>query len=295
VIADPARMVQVISNLLNNASKYTHPRGCVWLTTEREGDQGILSVRDNGAGIAPDILPHVFDLFTQGDRSLDRSQGGLGIGLTLVRSLVERHHGEVEAFSGGTGRGSEFVVRLPLAVEKAAELTLEPAFSPPGAGPSRSIVIIEDQRDARDTLRRLLELDGHRVQTAEDGPTGLERILAERPEVALVDVGLPRMDGYELAARVRREIGASIQLIALTGYGNREDRQRALLAGFDEHLVKPVDLDKLRRILRPNDRPVLADQPVNAPADPRGANPLGAPAIGVKAIAVNPTASARER
>jgi signal transduction histidine kinase/ActR/RegA family two-component response regulator len=277
VIADPARMLQVIANLLNNASKYTHPRGCVWLTTERDGDHAILSVRDNGAGIAPDILPHVFDLFTQGDRSLDRSQGGLGIGLTLVRSLVEHHRGEVEAFSGGPGRGSEFVVRLPLAVEKTAELTREPARAPAAAGPARSILIVEDQRDARETLRRLLELDGHRVNVAEDGPTGLEQIFGLRPEVALVDVGLPRMDGYELAARVRREIGASIQLIALTGYGNREDRQRALLAGFDDHLVKPVDLDRLRRILRPNEEIPPVDQPVSAhPESPRAESPHAA-------------------
>ena len=246
--ADPARLVQVIANLLNNASKYTHPGGCIWLTTERDGEQAVLRVRDNGSGIEPDLLPQVFDLFTQGDRSLDRVQGGLGIGLTIVRSLVEDHHGQVVAFSEGPGRGSEFVVRLPLANGDRPEMT-EPAAV--RAGPPRRIVVVEDNRDARETLERLLVLDGHSVQAAEDGPTGLELILALRPEVALVDVGLPRLDGYGVAAEVRKQLGSAIQLVALTGYGNPEDRQRAFLSGFDSHLVKPVTLDDLRRLLQP--------------------------------------------
>ena len=246
--ADPARLIQVIANLLNNASKYTHAGGCIWLTTEREGDQAVLRVRDNGSGIEPDLLPQVFDLFTQGDRSLDRVEGGLGIGLTIVRNLVEDHHGQVLAFSEGVGRGSEFVVRLPLADGDRPEVAEPQAVR---AGPPRRIVLVEDNRDARETLERLLSLDGHSVQTAEDGPTGLEQILAVRPEVALVDVGLPRLDGYGVAAEVRKQLGSSVQLVALTGYGNPEDRQRAFLSGFDSHLVKPVTLDDLRRLLQP--------------------------------------------
>jgi signal transduction histidine kinase/CheY-like chemotaxis protein len=246
--ADPARLIQVIANLLNNASKYTHAGGCIWLTTERDGDQAVLRVRDNGSGIEPDLLPQVFDLFTQGDRSLDRVEGGLGIGLTIVRNLVEDHHGQVLAFSEGVGRGSEFVVRFPLADGERPEVAEPQAVR---AGPPRRIVLVEDNRDARETLERLLSLDGHSVQTAEDGPTGLERILAVRPEVALVDVGLPRLDGYGVAAEVRKQLGSAVQLVALTGYGNPEDRQRAFLSGFDSHLVKPVTLDDLRRLLQP--------------------------------------------
>jgi len=247
--ADPARLVQVIANLLNNASKYTHAGGCIWLITEREGEQAILRVRDNGSGIETDLLPQVFDLFTQGDRSLDRVQGGLGIGLTIVRSLVEDHHGQVVAFSEGQGRGSEFVVRLPIIAEGARPELAEPQGV--RAGPPRRIVVVEDNRDARETLERLLALDGHAVLTADDGPTGLERILSTRPEVALVDVGLPRLDGYGVASEVRKQLGSAVQLVALTGYGNPEDRQRAFLSGFDSHLVKPVTLDDLRRILMP--------------------------------------------
>ncbi len=255
--ADPLRIVQVISNLLNNASKYTPEEGTIWLSSERDGGEVVLRVRDNGAGIDPEMLPHVFDLFTQADRSLDRSQGGLGIGLTLVRSLVEHHRGRVQAFSAGPGLGSEFVIHLPLLDQPIAQqmialrVPLVEAAAPTVAiRPALRILVVEDSQDTRETLRELLELDGNAVDVAEDGPTGLARVLAERPDVALVDVGLPRLDGYQVASRLREALGQSIVLVALTGYGAPEDRQRAQEAGFDAHLVKPVDLVRLREVLR---------------------------------------------
>jgi PAS domain S-box-containing protein len=249
--ADPTRLEQVICNLLNNAAKYTEPRGRIEIRVRPEGDEVVLRVIDNGIGLSPESRARIFELFVQVDRSLARSEGGLGLGLTLVRQLVEMHGGTVAAFSEGPGRGSEFVVRLPIG------RTVAPPPEPDGVAvraespgrPGQRVLLIDDNEDIRSTLEVLLELAGHRVSLARDGREGLERLLVERPDVALVDVGLPGIDGYELARRARQELGAGVVLIAVTGYGQAEDRRRALAAGFDLHLIKPVNPDDLLRVL----------------------------------------------
>jgi signal transduction histidine kinase len=252
VIGDPDRLEQVVNNLLTNAVKYTPKGGRVDVTLSVEpndvgGGEVAVAVADNGVGMSGDVLGNVFDLFTQGDRPLDRTQGGLGIGLTLVKSLVEMHGGRVGAASAGPGRGSEFVVRLPLAVGQRPTPDAPPAA--PGPAPSRRVLIVEDNKDARLVMRRLLKLWGHQVETADDGAHGVEAALAVRPEVAIVDIGLPGLDGYVVARKLRDAFGDQIYLIALTGYGQPEDRARAQSAGFDAHLVKPVDLQQLARLL----------------------------------------------
>jgi signal transduction histidine kinase/CheY-like chemotaxis protein len=248
VEADPVRLDQVIGNLVVNAVKYTPEGGTIRVSVRREGAEAVLRVTDTGIGIAPQLAARVFELFVQGDRDLDRSQGGLGIGLTLVRRLAELHGGTADVKSEGPGRGSEFIVRLP-AIESMAQAG--PASSPAAKGRSRHILIIEDNDDARETLRMLLEIHGHNVETAADGATGVEKALAIQPQVALVDVGLPRLDGYEVARRIRAHKGLrQPYLVAITGYGTPEDRQRALDAGFDVHVAKPVDAETLAAILR---------------------------------------------
>ncbi len=251
VKADPARLQQVIGNLLTNAAKYTDAGGQVWLTVEQQEGEAVVRVQDTGRGIPPDMLARVFDLFTQVDASLDRAEGGLGIGLTLVRSLVEMHGGTAEALSEGPGQGSEFVVRLPVLVEEP-----EPAReAPPGrpqaaAGPSRRVLVVDDNRDAADSLAILLRLTGHEVRTAYDGPAALREARAWRPEVVLLDIGLPGMSGHEVARRLREERPAEeLLIVALTGYGQEEDRRRSQEAGFDLHFVKPVDPNALRDLL----------------------------------------------
>jgi signal transduction histidine kinase/CheY-like chemotaxis protein len=248
--ADQARVVQVLVNLLANAGKYTDRGGRITLTAARDGGGVVLSVRDNGVGIAPDMLGRVFDLFTQADGSLGRARGGLGIGLTLVRRLVELHGGAVEARSEGPGRGSEFVVRLPGLAPPPAAAPATPAAAP-AAPPVKplSILIVEDNADARRTLAALLGLMGHGVEAAATGTEGVARAAELRPRVALIDLGLPGLDGYEVGRRLRAALGGSAVLIALSGYAGEEDRRRALAAGFDAHLAKPVDLDELKKIL----------------------------------------------
>ena len=252
VLADATRLGQVLANLLNNAAKFTAPGGAIVVTLAADGGDAILSVADNGCGIPPDMQTRVFELFTQVNPSLARSHGGLGIGLTLVRSLVEMHGGHVEVHSEGPGRGAEFSVRLPLDVP-----TDEPApacdASAPGA--RRHILIVEDNPDARDMLVVSLELEGHRVEAAADGLRGVEMALASRPDVVLVDIGLPGLDGFGVAARVRAALGGDVMLIALTGYGQPDDRERTRRAGFDAHVVKPVDPDVLVRLLAEEFRP----------------------------------------
>ena len=205
--------------------------------------EAVLQVRDSGVGIAPDILGRVFDMFVQGTRGPERGAGGLGLGLTLVRRIVELHGGRVEAASEGPGCGSRFTVRLPsIAAPAAAAAPVRDSAN----GSRRRIVIVEDNDDAREMLRMALELSGHEVHEASDGPSGLAKILAVRPDVALVDVGLPEFDGYELARKVRTASVTLVHLVALTGYGQPDDRRQAFEAGFDAHLVKPVDPDALR-------------------------------------------------
>ena len=244
---DQARIVQVLVNLLNNAAKYTDRGGRLRLTAAREGGEVVLTVGDNGVGIEPEMLGRVFDLFMQIDRSRPLSRGGLGIGLTLVRQLVELHGGRVAVHSDGAGRGSEFTVRLPAAAPPADHPT--PADSDPPVSTPLDILIIEDNADARATLQLLLTLLGHHVGAVSDGAHGVETALAGRPNVALVDLGLPGLDGLEVARRLRAGLGASVLLVALTGHASEDDRRDALEAGFDAHLAKPVNLDSLKELL----------------------------------------------
>jgi signal transduction histidine kinase/CheY-like chemotaxis protein len=251
VRADPVRLAQVLANLLNNAAKYTPEGGRIWLTAEREDAEVVARVRDAGIGMAADMLPRVFDLFTQAEGTLDRAQGGLGIGLTLVRNLVELHGGSVQAFSGGLNEGSEFVVRLPLLPETPPPEEGKGKETGRGAvSPSRRLLVVDDNVDAAESLADWLELTGHEVRTAHDGPAALEAAHAYQPEVVLLDLGLPRMDGYEVARRLRESLAAkNVVLVALTGYGREEDRHRSREAGFDYHLVKPVDVGGLQQLL----------------------------------------------
>jgi CheY-like chemotaxis protein len=205
-------------------------------------------VTDTGTGISPEILPTIFEPFTQSARTLDRAQGGMGLGLSVVRTLVRLHGGSVTATSAGLGHGAELTVRLPLAPAAASERQ-DVTAATAELGPRRVVLVVEDGPDNRETLQELLELLGHEVHTAVDGVEGVERALALRPDVALVDIGLPRLDGFEVARRLRAELGAGVFLVALTGYGQPEDRARALAAGFDMHLTKPMDLDALERTL----------------------------------------------
>ncbi len=246
--ADPTRLGQVFSNLLNNAAKYTEEGGRISLRAESEGDGAVaVRVRDTGIGIAPELLPRVFEPFVQADTSLARTQGGLGIGLTLVRRLTEMHGGHVEAFSEGPGKGSEFVVHLPTRARAAAPA---PRADRAGPGVGRSVLVVDDNVDAADSLAMMLQIYGHRVRTAFDGEGALSAVRAERPDAVVLDIGLPQMDGYEVARRLRAEPGGErILLIALTGYGQAGDRQKAMGVGFDHHLVKPVDPAALQRLL----------------------------------------------
>jgi len=252
VQGDPTRLEQVLTNLLNNAAKYTEPGGRITFTAALAPGVATLRVRDSGTGIAPEMLPRIFDLFAQDDRSLVRSQGGLGIGLTLVRSLVELHDGTVTADSAGPGLGSEFVVRLPTLPEGPADPGRSAAAAPatPSGRPSRRVLVVDDHGDSARTLARVLELWGHEVRVAHSGPEAIAQVAAHPADLILLDIGLPEMDGYEVARRLRDQApAAAMTLIALTGYGQDEDRRRSRAAGFDHHLVKPVDLADLQRLL----------------------------------------------
>jgi CheY-like chemotaxis protein/nitrogen-specific signal transduction histidine kinase len=249
VDGDLTRLGQVLGNLLSNAAKYTPPGGLLQVEVRREHDLGIIRVRDNGAGIGADMLPHIFDLFTQAERSLDRSQGGLGIGLALTRKLVELHGGEVTAASEGEGKGSEFCVTLPLLLpnQRAAATDATPD---PSRDAVRRVLIVEDNRDSADMLAMVLELAGHQVEAAHDGPTGLSLASRLQPDVVLLDIGLPGMSGYDVAREIRRDPKlARALLVAMTGYGQSGDKQRAVETGFDQHLTKPVDPETLLKIV----------------------------------------------
>jgi signal transduction histidine kinase/CheY-like chemotaxis protein len=249
VDADPARMEQVVVNLLGNAAKYSEEGGRIDVVAERDGREAVVRVRDRGMGIPPDALGRVFELFTQAETSIDRSQGGLGVGLTIVKSLVELHGGAVSATSEGVGLGSEFVVRLPAldpgAAESGGEMPARGARSR-----ARRIVVVDDNVDANLSIARVLAALGHEVESAYDGPSALELVDAFRPGVVLLDLGLPGMDGFEVAARLReRPQGERLVLVAVTGYGQESDRRRSRASGLDHHLVKPVDLRDLLAIL----------------------------------------------
>jgi signal transduction histidine kinase/DNA-binding response OmpR family regulator len=263
---DRARIAQVLSNLLNNAAKYTAAGGKLRISADREGADAVIQVRDTGVGIAPDMLERVFDLFTQVDHSLDRAQGGLGIGLTLVRRLVELHGGTVSAASGGPGQGSEFTVRLPAATPASDQSPGETnsTRSATRTGSLRSLVV-DDNTDSADSLAQLLRLSGHRVEVAYDGLAAVDAANTFLPEAAVLDLGLPGLDGFELAARLREDFLADeLLLVALSGYGRSEDIRRASEAGFQHHFVKPVDLNALLKVLTTRDiQPALALSPSN--------------------------------
>jgi len=249
LVADSARLEQAVANLLANAAKYTDPGGFVALSAERDGGDAVIRVKDNGIGIAAEVLPRVFDLFSQGPRALDRAHGGLGIGLTLVRRIVDLHGGSVAAASPGPGRGAEFTIRLPALPTRSADAGTGVAAAlhagPRDPHPTR-ILVAEDNPDAADSLVLILELLGHRVRVVHDGVAALEAARASAPDLMIVDIGLPGMDGYELARAVRRDPALQrMTLVALTGYGRPEDKARAIAAGFDYHLAKPVDIDSL--------------------------------------------------
>jgi CheY-like chemotaxis protein len=248
VEGDFERLVQVVANLLDNAARYTEADGRIMLTATREQDALAIRVADNGIGIPADALPIIFDLFTRGARRAERPQGGLGIGLTLVRGLVELHGGTVEASSAGAKQGSEFTVRLPLA--KKTVTNGQPLRKQSGRETSRRIVLIDDNVDAAESLAMLLRLKGHEVHVAYDGPAGVSLVLKTAPDCVLVDIGLPGIDGYEVAKRLRSHDENGILLVALTGYGQTEDRKRSEQAGFDHHLVKPVSQEVLEDLLR---------------------------------------------
>jgi len=247
--ADAARLEQVVVNLLTNAAKYTADGGHIWLTVQQEGDEAVLRVRDTGVGIAPELLPHIFDLFTQAERSLARSEGGLGIGLCLVQRLVEMHGGRVEADSV-LGQGSEFVVRLPVTVTPAPQPPSTPKETTEATGSSLRVLVVDDNVDAAETWGMLLKESGHDVRTAHDGPTALDEAVNYRPNVVLLDIGLPGMNGLEVAKKMREHpLLHNIMLIAMTGYGQEADRQRSQAAGFDHHFVKPVSFGQVKQIL----------------------------------------------
>jgi PAS domain S-box-containing protein len=246
VSGDSARLVQSVANILTNAAKYTDADGDIQIESHAEGAEAVLTVTDNGVGISQELLPRVFDLFVQGDRTLDRAQGGLGIGLSVVKRLIEMHHGRVVAASAGLGQGSRLEIRLPL-LDRAARSVAEERSRPI---PPRRILAVDDNQDAANSLTMVLSLDGHEVETAYTGQQALERVQSFRPDVVLLDIGLPEMDGYEVARRIRSQPDLDgVCLVALTGYGQPEDKQRAKAAGFDTHLIKPIDFAALRRVL----------------------------------------------
>jgi signal transduction histidine kinase len=269
---DAARLEKSISNLLENAARYTMPEGQIWLTVERENQEAVVRVRDNGIGLPPEILDRIFEPFSHGDDgALVRSEAGLGIGLSLVRSLIEMHGGSVEAHSPGLGQGSEFILRLPIRAghradsrpaagsgaardprdwrrSRDADASRDVAAEPGVAG--LSVLVVEDNLDAAETLANLLRFWGHQVSTVQDGQGAVELARAERPQVVLLDIGLPGLDGYQVARRLRAELGLHETLVvAMTGYGQPEDRRRSREAGIDYHFVKPVEPDVLRSLL----------------------------------------------
>jgi CheY-like chemotaxis protein len=250
--ADASRLEQVVTNLLTNAAKYTNEGGHIRLSALQEGDQVVLRVRDTGLGIAPDLLPRIFDLFAQAERSADRSQGGLGIGLTLAKRLVEMHDGSI-GVSSTLGRGSEFVVSLPVCPPGAMSLKTQPLPTEIAAEPTGTtlrVLVVDDNVSAATILEMLVLQSGHLARVAHTGPAALAAAVDYRPDVVLLDIGLPELDGIEVARRIRQEpLLHDIVLVAITGYGQESDRLHSQEAGFDHHLVKPADFERVRQIL----------------------------------------------
>jgi CheY-like chemotaxis protein len=239
-----------VENLLQNAVKFTDPGGriAIWVRVDEDHGQALLSVRDTGIGIGSGVLPHLFEAFAQADRSLERSKGGLGLGLALVKGLVELHGGDIQAASEGLGRGAEFTIRLPLQPEPAAVTQMPVA--PQRARQRLRILVVEDNRDSAESLRMLLELYGYEVAVAYSGPEGVQAAEQWQPDVVLCDIGLPGLDGYGVVSKLRRNPAtARAHFIAVTGYGAEDDCRRSQEAGFDQHMVKPVDPEALQRLL----------------------------------------------
>ena len=249
---DTVRLSQAFSNLLNNACKYTEPGGRISLTAAQRDGHVIVSIRDNGMGIPTDLSPRIFEMFTQADHSLQRQHGGLGIGLALVKRLVEMHEGEVSAGANPAGQGSEFLVRLPLmTVPKANELSTSHSTSPANAAATLRILVVDDNRDSAETLSMLLELMGNEISVAYDGEQALAMAKEIKPDVVLLDIGLPKLNGYDVARLIRQEPwGSNPILVAITGWGQTEDKDLSREAGFDHHLVKPVDHDQLLKLIQ---------------------------------------------
>ena len=249
VDGDPARLAQIIGNLLHNAAKYTQAGGAITVSVQRHRDTVVIRVTDSGVGILAELLPHIFEMFTQDDRSLSRTETGLGIGLTVARSMVELHGGTVEGRSGGRGQGSEFIVTLPCIEHVVERAVAKPAGAATAATAAR-ILLIDDNADAGEILAMLLRASGHEVETALDGPRALKFFAQVRPQVVLCDIAMPGMDGYQIAAQMRERCqGPMPVMIALTGYGDSQNRDQALAAGFDHHVVKPADPEALQRLI----------------------------------------------
>jgi CheY-like chemotaxis protein len=248
--ADLTRLAQVFSNLLTNSAKYTEPGGRVWLTVDRLGDEVVVVVRDTGIGIPRDAIPHIFDMFSQVDRSIERASGGLGIGLALVKGLVEMHGGTVQAESEGQGRGSVFTVRLPVRGLHAEPKAIDAQDPAPVPGRLRRILVADDNQDSAESMALLLGAMGHDVEIAGDGVEAVERAGRFLPEVILMDIGMPRLNGYDAAQRIREQAwGQDMVIIALTGWGHESDRLQSQDAGCNGHLVKPVSMRDLERLL----------------------------------------------
>jgi signal transduction histidine kinase len=250
---DLTRITQVVGNLLTNAAKYQNEHGCIELDVVDESPRMVaITVRDQGIGIAPEMLTQIFELFAQGERSLDRAQGGLGIGLSLVKSLVEMHGGNVTAASAGPGKGSEFTVRIPCRTEEVRVEATAPEHQASTNGKPRRILVVDDNQDAADSLTMLMQMRGFEVSVAYDGPSAIEVAKSEKPAVILLDIGLPGIDGYEVCRRMRADGLSDTCIVALTGYGQDRDRERSKEAGFDLHTVKPVKIDELLRLIADN-------------------------------------------
>jgi CheY-like chemotaxis protein len=247
--ADATRLSQIIQNVLDNAAKFTPPGGTIWLSVHREGTDVAIKIRDSGVGIPQAGLANVFEMFSQLENAIDRTQGGLGIGLALVRALVVLHGGTVEAHSDGVGKGSEFVIRLPVSEEEVGCATRSRGRRPTVAR-GRRVLIVDDNKDGAISLSMVLELEGHHVEVAFNGISGFDAARDSRPDVLILDIGLPDINGYEVARRIREQAwGTQVELIALTGWGQEKDRSDAKAAGFDHHFTKPADLDRLFDLL----------------------------------------------
>ena len=248
--ADPVRLAQVFSNLLNNAAKYMERGGRIWLTVTPGDDEVVVSVRDTGIGIPAEALPNIFDMFSQVDHSLEKAQGGLGIGLTLVKQLLEMHGGRIEARSDGPNKGAEFIAHLPIVKAAGSSERTESAAQPRGHAPTCRILVADDNRDAAESMSTVLRLMGNEVRTVHDGLQAVEEAAAFRPDMVLLDIGMPRLNGYDAARRIRAQRwGKSIMVVAMTGWGQDEDKRRAAEAGFDRHFTKPVNPDDLEQLI----------------------------------------------